>query len=654
MTGLPVGRRPSIGAGGGSIAWVDDGGLLHVGPQSAGADPGPACYGRGGTRADGHRRLRSCSATSTRTTSSAARCALDAERGARRRSREHVARAARARRARGRRGGPARSRPSSMVARDRGDHASTRASTRATPVLVGGGGAAGLNAVAIARRLGCPAVVIPHVGAGAERGRRADLRPLAELRAARSARPTRDFDYDGVNGVLARARAPRRSAFIDGPGAGASRAAIEFSVEARYPHQIWELEVPAAREPDPTDADARSAARRLPRRPPRGLRDRRRALAGSSSRAGTREPRCRLREPVQTTAATEPRRGRAATGDVYCAGRGLVAVRSGGSTRSRRRAAHRPGDRRDADDDRRGRPRRGVYAAPDAGLCTSCPTRAAEGGDARRRGVDGVRLAVISNRFDAVVASMMNTIFRSGRSGVLNSAHDFSCCVLTRRAPARDGRREPADPHHERPGPDRPRRCWRCIRSFARGDAFLHNSPYNGNSHAADHCAVRAGHRRGRRHRFTVLAKAHQADCGNSQPTTYIAGRATSTKRARCSSTRVRVQQRLRGQRGHPADVPAAHPRARPVVGRLPRAARRGPGRRAASCSSSARELGWDDARDVRRRLVRLQRAADGDGDPRSCPRAASRSRSRHDPVPRRPGRSRRQGDDRRRPGRGG
>jgi len=38
----------TIGAGGGSIAWVDDGGALRVGPRSAGADPGPACYGRGG------------------------------------------------------------------------------------------------------------------------------------------------------------------------------------------------------------------------------------------------------------------------------------------------------------------------------------------------------------------------------------------------------------------------------------------------------------------------------------------------------------------------------------------------------------------------------------------------------------------------------
>ena len=50
--GVPI-RFPmtdihTIGAGGGSIAWVDDGGALRVGPRSAGADPGPACYGRGG------------------------------------------------------------------------------------------------------------------------------------------------------------------------------------------------------------------------------------------------------------------------------------------------------------------------------------------------------------------------------------------------------------------------------------------------------------------------------------------------------------------------------------------------------------------------------------------------------------------------------
>jgi N-methylhydantoinase A len=47
---IPMVDVTSIGAGGGSIAWVDDGGALRIGPESAGANPGPVCYGRGGTR----------------------------------------------------------------------------------------------------------------------------------------------------------------------------------------------------------------------------------------------------------------------------------------------------------------------------------------------------------------------------------------------------------------------------------------------------------------------------------------------------------------------------------------------------------------------------------------------------------------------------
>lgn len=46
---LPMVDMKTIGAGGGSLAWVDESGMLNVGPQSAGSDPGPACYGWGGT-----------------------------------------------------------------------------------------------------------------------------------------------------------------------------------------------------------------------------------------------------------------------------------------------------------------------------------------------------------------------------------------------------------------------------------------------------------------------------------------------------------------------------------------------------------------------------------------------------------------------------
>jgi N-methylhydantoinase A len=55
VAGVPI-KMPmvdvhTVSAGGGSMAWVDSGGALRVGPHSAGADPGPACYGRGGTDA---------------------------------------------------------------------------------------------------------------------------------------------------------------------------------------------------------------------------------------------------------------------------------------------------------------------------------------------------------------------------------------------------------------------------------------------------------------------------------------------------------------------------------------------------------------------------------------------------------------------------
>lgn len=46
---LPVVDLREIGAGGGSIAWIDEAGAMHIGPKSAGADPGPACYMRGGS-----------------------------------------------------------------------------------------------------------------------------------------------------------------------------------------------------------------------------------------------------------------------------------------------------------------------------------------------------------------------------------------------------------------------------------------------------------------------------------------------------------------------------------------------------------------------------------------------------------------------------
>jgi N-methylhydantoinase B len=139
----------------------------------------------------------------------------------------------------------------------------------------------------------------------------------------------------------------------------------------------------------------------------------------------------------------------------------------------------------------------------------------------RRQRTDGVRMALLTNRLQAIARRMQNTLFRTGRSGILNTAHDFSCVVLT--ADCRLLVAAESLPIHVMTGPDIiAREILTHHPELKRGDAFLHNSPYHGNSHAADFCTVVPVIDDQGVHRLTVLAKAHQADCGNSLPTTYM------------------------------------------------------------------------------------------------------------------------------------
>jgi N-methylhydantoinase B len=134
--------------------------------------------------------------------------------------------------------------------------------------------------------------------------------------------------------------------------------------------------------------------------------------------------------------------------------------------------------------------------------------------------LDAVELAVINSRFEAVVRSMLNTLVRSARTGVLGVAHDLSCCILT----AGDELLAWAEslPIHVVSGPDIMCRSMKEFhKAFRRGDAFLHNSPYHGCSHAADWTILIPVLDDEGVHRFTVFAKAHQGDCGNAAPTTY-------------------------------------------------------------------------------------------------------------------------------------
>ena len=241
MTGFPSVDVRSIGAGGGSIAWVDAGGLLHVGPQSAGSSPGPACYAAGGT----HPTLTDCALILGYLDPVyflGGAMALDKKAAAAALSR-HVAE---------RLGLELEKAAMAVVAVATekmvsaiGDITVNQGIDPATAILVGGGGAAGLNCVAIARRLGCKRIVIPAVGAALSAAG-ALMSDLGTEFARLAFTTARKFDAERIAATLAELDG-FCSEFVTGPGASSDVQSREFSVEARYPHQVWEIEVPIRR-----------------------------------------------------------------------------------------------------------------------------------------------------------------------------------------------------------------------------------------------------------------------------------------------------------------------------------------------------------------------------------------------------------------------
>lgn len=240
IDGLPF-RTPSldvisVGAGGGSIAWVDEGGALRVGPASAGADPGPACYGRGGTEATvtdaqvvlgylGDEGLAGGELTLDRRAAEAAIDRLAAQAGVEQLdAAEGVLRVVRATMARAIR----------SVSVERGKDVRRYA-------LVAFGGAGPLHATALARELSMTTVVIPPApGALAALGLLvASHRSDASVSKPTVADPARDAELRAVLGDLT----SRVLAELASEGVEAADATIEHHVDCRYEGQSHELRI---------------------------------------------------------------------------------------------------------------------------------------------------------------------------------------------------------------------------------------------------------------------------------------------------------------------------------------------------------------------------------------------------------------------------
>jgi len=237
LTGFPSVDVKSIGAGGGSIASVDSGGLLTVGPASAGSVPGPVCYGRGGTMP-------------TLTDACVVLGYIDPDyfAGGRIKLDVRAAREAIDREVANKLG----------IGIDEAAEAIVQISTEnmvgiieeitinqgVDPrggLLVGGGGAAGLNSVRIARRLDCETLLVPETGAALSAAGALMSELSADFTGALMT-TSREFDFDGVNAMLASLEA-QGAEFAAGPGADAIAVQYEYYAEARYANQVWDLEL---------------------------------------------------------------------------------------------------------------------------------------------------------------------------------------------------------------------------------------------------------------------------------------------------------------------------------------------------------------------------------------------------------------------------
>ncbi len=226
----------SIGSGGGSIAWVDEGGLLHVGPESAGADPGPACYLRGGEEP-----------TVTDAALVLGYLNEDYFLG----GDMEIAKA-----------------PAQEALEQIADGLNTSLLEAAYSIyltanqnmvngineitvergidprrysLAGGGGGLGMFAVSIARDLGVNEILLPSQ-AGVVSAIGGLLSDIQHDFSASTYTTSQDFDYAAVNETLETLEAKSQD-FIDRVGGGNKDSEIVFHAEGRYPQQVWELEI---------------------------------------------------------------------------------------------------------------------------------------------------------------------------------------------------------------------------------------------------------------------------------------------------------------------------------------------------------------------------------------------------------------------------
>ena len=512
----------TLGAGGGSIARVDEGGILHVGPESAGAEPGPACYGRGGmnpTVTDASLALGYLDASNflggraTLNTAAAER-ALD----------DHV-------------GTPLNlSNAESAFGVFKVVCTSIAEGIRLMSVqrgvdprdftIMGFGGASGLHASEVARQLEVSKVYIPASA------------PVLSAYGMLNTDIKYDFfrsypvsldraDLDELRSVLDELAGQGRDKLLD-QGLPPETVEIQYSADMRYLDQIYEVTVPL---PDPTLPDSEFVVRLTDNFHSRyqelysyNQQDQEVRLVTLRVAAVGKLPRISQLDQTPTGGAADPvgsrriylgewRDAPTYAADALPAGaeiNGPAILESDFTT-----ILVWPGDRAAVD------AMGGIEILVNLETAADTPDTSSEsaGSDAHN---DPITLAVVEHRLESIAQEMTEAMLRTAMSQILNSSRDFSTAILDNECQlVAQGEGIPV---HISALPV----AGAAVRDYFGddihdGDLFILNDPYFGGSHLPDITIIRPVFHQGRL-LFYGVNRAHHSDVGGGTHGGYNPG----------------------------------------------------------------------------------------------------------------------------------
>lgn len=504
----PVIDLVTIGAGGGSIAWVDKGGLLKVGPQSAGADPGPACYGQGG-------------ADPTVTDANLVLGRLDAEFFLGGEMKLDVARATKAIERLGARLGLSVEDTAQAIVEIANENMANairvltieRGLDPREFTLVAFGGAGPLHAGEVAAALGVSDVIIPpHPGLASAFGtlladRRVDKR---WTRLFRSPNPDHAAIQSNLDDLVAAAESEiRRQGYSETP-------IVTRSVSMRYAGQNFEIDVPIPNGPITPDSLAQLyEAFHEKHKVTFGYRIDGEVIEFVHFNVSAVGP---IIPPSLASRPGGEMPPPLATRKVYFKGRGHLSTPIFLQDRLPAGAVlEGPAVIEEEDSTILIHPRHRITMRADGLMVLTLPAARMEGDGTT---LDGVTLAIIHNHMVNTCREMASTMVRTAYSPIFNEARDFSCAIFDT-----DGNMlAQGEGCPSQIGAIRHTVKWTIaelgLESFDLGDVIIHNDPYRGGCHLPEHMVLKPVFYRGALLAF-VANIAHVAEIGGMAPGSF-------------------------------------------------------------------------------------------------------------------------------------